>query len=1515
MPLVVNAATVSGGGDSNPDNNRDIDPTPVGGTGRLVVEKQVSPTEAEVGDVVDYTITIRNVGTGDLHHVRVEDTLPAGLSYVAGSSRLDGIRVPDPDGAPGPSLRFEIGDVMAGQSRRLLYRVEVRAGAELGSGTNLAFAGTPDDSSGGSNVAEATLKIRNVTFADEGILIGKVFVDCDCDTNGIQGAEELGIPGVRLYLEDGSSAITDSEGKYSFANLRPRLHVVRIDASTLPAAVDLKSLSNRDAGDPLSRFVDLTKGELHRADFATRTCAPTVLAQVKTRRRLGEITGPSPAGQPGLMSGSALQPLSRPPLGSLLLVGVLDGRLDWRSLKAGELYGVRRDAFDDLLQDATFDRDHGRLRGAGRGALFAKGDIGHDLLLTLRYDSERDPSQRRFRDLRPEEGFDLFGDASIHEFDARSTSRLYARIDRGASYAMFGDFVTPTSDLRQLGAFTRSLNGAVVHAEGRSGAVSGFGTQARERQVVDEIAGRGVSGPYALSRPDGVVGTEIVEILVRDRNQPSRVLSRERKVRFVDYTLEPFTGRLLFRQPVPSLDEHLDPVSIRALYEVQSAGAGYGVYGGEATLTASQRVTFGVAASRDEDPATPRGLASAQLALRPVGGLVLTGEVAHSDSGGALFDGQRKAEAWRSEARFDQGGFGAHAFVQRSDPHFDNASAGILSGREELGADARLQAGGSWLNGRALRTEDLIGGGRRDGLDAAAGRRFGRLSAEAGYRWAHETTLPATPPMTGIAPNSVSAVRGRLSTELPAVTPGSIFAEYEKDVEQSRADRLALGGDVHVTPHARLYARHENLASLAGPFAINDQQEQATTLVGFASDEARDGSVFSEYRARDAFAGRDIQAAMGLRNRWQVRPGLRVDGSLEHVEVIRGGAGDATSVTGGLEYTRDPLWKGTARVEFRTQSSVEQWLASGSAARKLSRDWTGLAQSTWFWTPDEARMDERSRLGLAWRQTDRDAWDALGRYEHRLERVGHGTDPFKRATHIVAGDLNWHPAQGWTLAGQSAAKWHVSERSGSRVSTDAQLFGARAMVDVTRRLDFGLIGRGLFSHHFDARQSGLGAELGGVVTRDLRLAVGYNVFGVRDAELTSGECTDRGPYVRFGLKFGDGWFGGARRRADDGATRPLGFAGSPALADRAAAPEGASAVAPTALTPLGHRMTDEAIARDLAAIDAWQARLAGLPGTPQDPWRAEAARGWLDVARVEYTDNDETGFAEGAFALGTSLIEAIESGVRPARPGEVPPAAMLPGSPRARADLWAELERLKQSPGFSCAAEDLARMEIELAWAGNEQVNQGDCISSPHLDEAERLVRKAGKAAADCAPLAPPVVTPSPEPAPSVPVLPPLPDLSRIPRDVHFAFDRCELGPLSQEIVRQIADAMKSRPSLRLRLEGFTDVRGTNAYNEGLSACRICAVRSLLEELGIDGSRIVGVPRGEASPVSLEQTRRAHALNRRVEMTLLDENGRALPADSQREDLRIEAPPRPGARIPRVAAPRFPRDRTPQCSL
>jgi len=1094
---------------------------------------------------------------------------------VRGSARFGGAPVGDPSGAPGPNLSFSIGTLAGGATGALTYRVEVGPGATLGDGINRARASTATLNAV-SNTAAARVRVRGGVFTDEGTIAGKVFLDCDCSGSRVQGAEELGVPGVRVVMEDGTAAITDVEGKYHLVGVSPRLHVVRVDRGTLPKGAAAVTLSNRHAGDGFSQFVDLKAGELYRADFALRQ---TAALQAETMRRsakgevrepvavdpaLGAATvmgrgaaGTLPPAYRGLLesrpytSSARSLPLSGLSSGAgnsmggagtagaipvtpmakeadstrvarptLLALGLVEGRLERWSRSADPIF-TRRDRFEDALSDLATSSDAGRLRAGARGALFLSGPVGHDYRLTLHYDSEHDPRQRLMRDIRPEEFYPIYGDAALPEFFAQSRSRGYGKLERGRSYVSYGDFSSASGNpLRVLGALNRTLTGGVTHVEWARGAVEAFGSRGTSRQVVDELPGLGVSGPYALSRSDGLINSERVEIVTRDRNRPSVIIERRRQQRYLDYTVEPFSGRLLFRRAVPSVDENLNPISIRVSYESESGGERFWVYGVQGQVRPLARLELGGSATREDDPQGERTIVSANGALDVAPGVTVLGELARSDSASVT------GEAARAELRGAVHGLELNAFGMRTGMRFSNPSSGFAPARDELGANGGYQLlHETRLFGEALYSRDRLNRGRRAGGQLGVTQRLSdRILAELAFRATKESTLPATLGTAispGATPNETRSLRARLTGQV--TKRGSIFGEYEQDLQESDQRRAAIGGDLQVAARTRAYARYELISSFAGPYALNDAQRRYNTVLGLASEDTRLGSLFSEYRLRDAIDGRDAQAAIGLRNRWTLREGLRLDGSAERVSPLRGGGVSQNAAGLGLDYTAPDRWRGTGRLEWRRTGGDDQVFGTLGYGQKLTRDWALLGRGAAN-VMDRTEVHATSQLGVAWRETDRNQWNALGRIEGRYDRERDPTGALVRTTvGIASAHADYQPVRPFHLRGQAATRFtdDLETKSGS---INASLLALRGTWDLHRMWDASLIGRSLFTDHVQRRQDGVGAEIGFLPIRNLRLATGYNLFGYKDGDLNGGSRSDRGFYLDLGFKLDEDVF-------------------------------------------------------------------------------------------------------------------------------------------------------------------------------------------------------------------------------------------------------------------------------------------------------------------------------------------------------------------------------------------------------
>ncbi|MEO0830443.1 MAG: OmpA family protein [Pseudomonadota bacterium] len=102
---------------------------------------------------------------------------------------------------------------------------------------------------------------------------------------------------------------------------------------------------------------------------------------------------------------------------------------------------------------------------------------------------------------------------------------------------------------------------------------------------------------------------------------------------------------------------------------------------------------------------------------------------------------------------------------------------------------------------------------------------------------------------------------------------------------------------------------------------------------------------------------------------------------------------------------------------------------------------------------------------------------------------------------------------------------------------------------------------------------------------------------------------------------------------------------------------------------------------------------------------------------------------------------------------------------------------------------------------------------------------------------------------------------------VAFELNSAQLTPDSISNLEQFAEALSDETleGLDFQVAGHTDARGTAEYNLDLSTRRADAVKSKLEELGVDGTRLNAIGFGEEQPRSEDPL---GAENRRVEISL-----------------------------------------------
>ena len=99
---------------------------------------------------------------------------------------------------------------------------------------------------------------------------------------------------------------------------------------------------------------------------------------------------------------------------------------------------------------------------------------------------------------------------------------------------------------------------------------------------------------------------------------------------------------------------------------------------------------------------------------------------------------------------------------------------------------------------------------------------------------------------------------------------------------------------------------------------------------------------------------------------------------------------------------------------------------------------------------------------------------------------------------------------------------------------------------------------------------------------------------------------------------------------------------------------------------------------------------------------------------------------------------------------------------------------------------------------------------------------------------------------------------------IYFAFDDTEIDEAATRVIIEHANFMQNNPSVRLRLEGHADERGTREYNLALGENRALSVKEVLSLYNLE-DRVVVISYGEERPIAIEHNEEAWEKNRRVE--------------------------------------------------
>ncbi|WP_288996982.1 hypothetical protein [uncultured Psychrobacter sp.] len=1411
----------------------------------LVVTKESDVKSAELGDYVSYTINITNNGNATAYDVQLKDALPRGFAYVDSSVRVSPTTDIDINQAQTTEFKADgkyqvlnLGNMANGESKKITYRVLVGASSLGGDGINraIAVANNEQGQSLVSREAQWKIDVERGVMNTDGIIIGKVYHDINRD--GIQQKEdgELGVAGVRIYMENGNFIVTDPEGKYNFYGVSAKTHVLKVDSTTIPRETELVTQSNRNAGDAGSRFVDLKYGELHRADFAivggmgdsterlnaeliarsksvsaknntleqavktaltlepnydadttdnvdasgcninddldlgnncdsaivndmigdapnrvdmaVTTVTPPVEKeleeylkevanndvsfinlsegqQLSTYKQMVQVQAPlgsiftlyangkaiseqqvgktaeqekqnvmafdyyavdlkrgrntlrgvatdingktiseqtitvltpdslqaidyrtqaqlvpadgiseyqvvislkdrdnrpyigttsltldtnigrinlkdSSQDQAGtqvtVSGGELLIPVIAPSapgkgelvidtgsskqiiplqftakLRPLIAVGIVEGAISLKDFDSSNITDAQG-AFEQELHEISGNDDYS---ATGRAAMFLKGKVRGDYLLTLAYDSDK-KGERLFRDIEPGEYYPVYGDSSAKGFDAQSTSKLYVRLDKGRSFAMYGDLKTQIDNDEgiELGQYNRTLTGLKAQFEDDNTRITAFAAETSTSQRVNETRGLGISGPYPLGEDfDAVLeNSETVEVIIRDANNSGLIISRKTLTRFADYEIDPISRSLYLKSPIASLDIDGNPIYLRVTVEVDEGGEKYWVGGVAAKQQLTKKVAIGGSYVNSDDPLNTEELASVNSVIKLNNKLKLVAEYAKNKAENPNYDPSNQinnteltgndveGDAFRVELNFDnKKNTRAKAYYNDADEGFVTGASPLTAGRTESGVEVThtFNDKNTALKLEGVRTEDHATDAKREGVQASVEQRLSKnVVGEIGVRYYKQDATAAsrnTQAATDVvdvtddtlfnddiinqsALNGVSnadkdiegtTARARITSRLPKLNNSLVFAEYEQDIENSSRNATSIGGETPIGSLGRLYARHDLINSLSGTYGLDDTDERQRTVAGFDATYMKDGKVYSEYRMRDAISAREAEAAIGLKNKWYVQEGLTLSTLFERVESLEGETDNTATAAGiGVEYLAKENYKASGRFEKRWGETSDTLLGSAGIAYRYTDDITLLAKDIYSQVDydDGHRTINRFQLGAAYRDYDSNQLDMLAKLEYRLDDNATGTDQYQKDTTIWSWSGNYHPTRALTLSGRYAGKYTQYDADDIVSENTAHAAYARGLYDISERWDIGLQAGTYWNEQADDMSYMLGAEVGYSPMTNLWLSLGYNFMGFEDEDIAYDDSTQEGAYFRLRFKFDEDLF-------------------------------------------------------------------------------------------------------------------------------------------------------------------------------------------------------------------------------------------------------------------------------------------------------------------------------------------------------------------------------------------------------
>lgn len=777
----------------------------------------------------------------------------------------------------------------------------------------------------------------------------------------------------------------------------------------------------------------------------------------------------------------------KPELRDWILVALAEGSIVDSKIKSHMEELSEKDLKDSYQKD-------------GRIAFYAKGKIKGKWLMTIAYDTDKAAKRRIEREsIDPDLYFTLYGDNSAQYKDAVSSKKLFLKVENEQLYALFGDYST-NMNKTELSKYNRSFTGFKSEGNFKHFSYTAFTAKEDSTFQKDEINGDGTSGPYKLTQSDILINSEKISIETRDRNNQSIILKTETLRRYIDYNVDYYTGRLTFKNIVPTTDINFNPVYIVVDYELNTFTEGDRTSGARVAYhTNNKSLEAGVSYIKQKSVNEKGEIAAVDITIKPNDQHEVTIEAARTDND----ESDNNANAYLAKYKYTREDLTVDARASKHEKEFGlEQQASTASNIEQYQVKATKKVNNKLtIQASADHQERLDSDEAQQTFGARASFKHKNGSSHIGYRQTKNTDIANNDSTYDIAEIGVQQRIGKLNAYARAETT------LNNDENDDKAQRISVGAD---------YDLFENFAMFAKTEITDIGKQSARRKQIGVKYKPWNGAEISTAVNRETEDGQSQDYAnYAFTQRYAITENTRTDFSYEegrslNLDQTPFDGLDSNPTTPSEDYRSMSLGLHTHREEWSLQNRIEHRASDnedrlGILSRWYRREHKGIAygvRTEAYKTDDKKNKTDsteaETELSLVYRPLDT-RWTLLNRLKLAYNDKKGSTDvTTRKVVNHFRGNYIYDDKNQVSLA--YGAKHILQDFQDRSDSNTLHFVASEYRHDINEDWDVGLRASGLYDQDSKSSKYMTGVSLGYSFATNVWISAGYNFAGFKDQD-------------------------------------------------------------------------------------------------------------------------------------------------------------------------------------------------------------------------------------------------------------------------------------------------------------------------------------------------------------------------------------------------------------------------------